>query len=368
MKKAIFMLMILGVLSANGQEIPPGFAIDTIPHQGLLLGFFSQECSSIRNINDGFQELLYLVSRCDPNGQKKRHPIPWREMQTVVYFIETDPSAQLIELWRGHSFDGKFEMEAAMQLHSQNYFADKCLFGHDDQLNYITLWCDPTSWKLSNRATVFFYRTTLFHVSIETAIWSGDLSEWQKSQKDILERHKTEHDNCIAYFHIAHPLRGGQTQWNRVTKNMQKWWDKKGKKRFPYLCYSTDPWKSDYVIEWADFDYSVPYSYSVPITTSSYVIGNFNANTSSGYVQGNYSGYIYSTQMKTYQSSRNVWNFLLSVRKVEQSYTRDTLELRKPDFWSEHKGRWRWSKPDKNSFADALVFISRKLREKGKIP
>jgi hypothetical protein len=142
---------------------------------------------------------------------------------------------------------------------------------------------------------------------------------------------------------------------------MQNWWEKEGQKKFPNFCYSSEPWAADYVILWSDYGSSVPYTYSVPVPQTSYVSGTTSGWVGGQYVYGNYSGYATTTQMQTYSGSWNIWNFLLAVRPVTTIPGEPRLELGTPVSWSEHTGRCRWSKADKDSLIDALKYIQKGL-------
>lgn len=240
----------------------------------------------------------------------------------------------------------------------------ECVFPHEEP-GYVSWVCDAEGKRLSEAATLHFVRTNLNGARVVLPLWTAPLHEWGARAADVIDSHRKENANCAAYFHVAHPVQGGGTQWNRVTKNMQKWWDKEGKRKFPKFCYISEPWAADYVILWSDFNHAVPYSYSVPSPQTSYVTGTTSGWVSGQYVYGQYSGTVTTTEMRTYQGSWRVWNFLLAVRPVQRGSGTSGEYLGTPLFWSDHKGRWRWSKPDKDSLIDALNFIKSQLPNKG---
>ncbi len=236
-----------------------------------------------------------------------------------------------------------------------------CFIPHAER-GYATWVCEPWGKVYSDRFTIYSVRTNQTGARVLWPIWKGPAEDWLTNAAQIIAEHKQAIAHCSVYFHVAHTAwrewgSHSAIQWNRVTRNMLNWWERNGQKKFPTLCYCSEPWAADFVMVWGDWDESVPYSYSVPVPETYYVGGTISGWVSNQPFQAEYWGYATTMRMRTYEGSWNIWNFLLDVRPVEERDDGRGLHLGTSVFWSHHKGRWRWSKPDKDSLIDALKAI-----------
>jgi hypothetical protein len=101
---------------------------------------------------------------------------------------------------------------------------------------------------------------------------------------------------------------------------MQTWWDEEGRKKHSSVCFVNDENDAQYRLEWKSSGYSVPMY-----------------NQQSGAVSG-YWGHS-DVRVTVYEAGSQTLLFTTS-----------------------HHGRWRWSKPDKDSLQDAIEFISNLAR------
>lgn len=122
----------------------------------------------------------------------------------------------------------------------------------------------------------------------------------------------SEVGECSKFFYLA-----GHHDNKRVfhfTKQMQKWWEKKGKRKYPDLCFTTHFEIADYSLVWA-----------------------WNER----------GWYDSETKMPVRLDIVNI-----TLRVYQPGY--DT-----PIFTSFKVARWRWSKPDKDTFKKAIEFIAK---------
>jgi hypothetical protein len=139
----------------------------------------------------------------------------------------------------------------------------------------------------------------------------------------------------------------GNPAWNRVGPNAEKWWATEGVRQFPGLCYTSEPDWADYVVFWFDAVAHIPYTFSVPVPQTTYSSGMVNVYGSGGFATGTYSGTSTTTQMQTYGGTRTEWNVTTVVVPVESNGAQAVLGT--PRHWADKVGRWRWSKPDKDT-------------------
>jgi hypothetical protein len=227
-----------------------------------------------------------------------------------------------------------------------------CIVSHEEE-DYVTWLCDAQGRLLPDKAEVFFLRTNYWGEPIAMSVWSGPRKQWTDTIPQVISQHREKISKCLVYFNVSYITKNGQIRWNWGPKPFWKWWKKNGSNKFPRFCYTKEPWEADYVAVWSDSQYSVPYSFSIPVPQTSYVTGNMSGWVGGDYVQGNYSGYVYSTQNQTYSGSRSV----LAVNAVVYPVRPNTRVV----FESKHTGRWRWSKPQKDVLIDSLRFIQKEI-------
>ncbi|MFQ5741820.1 MAG: hypothetical protein ACE5JX_22720 [Acidobacteriota bacterium] len=237
--------------------------------------------------------------------------------------------------------------------------AADCLVSHQEE-NYVSWLCDAEGRMHPNKAEIFFLRTNRALENVAMAVWSGPREEWTERASEIISEHMQQSAQCDVYFNASYVTGQGQVRWHWAPKHFWKWWKKDGGKKFPSFCYTKEPWEADYVIVWLDSQYSVPYSFSVPVPQTSYVTGTTSGWVGGEYVQGTYSGQVYSTQTQTYSGSTSITKVTAVVYPVEAN-TRVVFE-------SKHTGRWRWSKPAKDALIDCLKFIAKDLQKEPKQP
>jgi len=231
---------------------------------------------------------------------------------------------------------------------SQSDELSKCWTQHKQEA-YWTWLCDAEGKFFSDYVSIFNLRTNQFGQSGVMSVWSGSKSDWQEESEKIISRHQKDTASCEIYYHVAYVGQNGSIQWNWFTKNMLNWYKKNARKKFPKLCATAQVAAADYLIAYANSSYTVPYSFNIPIPKTTYYSGTTSGYSGTGYVSGTYSGYSTTTQNQTYSGSRNQWDVYAVVYPNKPNST--------IVYNTKHTGRWRWSKPDKDSFLDALKFL-----------
>lgn len=132
----------------------------------------------------------------------------------------------------------------------------------------------------------------------------------------------------------------GEIQRGHLSDNQADWW-KDNAKKFPGVCFVTQK-PADYVLAWTQNSVSVPYTTTVPVTTAS----SGTVTTSDGRT-ATYSGTTTTNQIQ--QQEWNHWFVNAKLFKVAAD------KLQQPEvFRTKQHGRWRWSKPDKDAFEQAI--------------
>ena len=72
---------------------------------------------------------------------------------------------------------------------------------------------------------------------------------------------------------------------------------------------------------------------------------------------GTFSGTVTTNQMQVFSGSVSSWNVTSVVLPLE--WQNSALSLGTPLQWFDKVGRWRWSKPDKDTLVEALRFLKK---------
>jgi len=128
---------------------------------------------------------------------------------------------------------------------------------------------------------------------------------------------------------------------------------------------------SSYVIVWTAAEETTVSSYRVPKTETTRHQGTVNTNstsrstTSTDTVYSSGSGTYHGTSTKTTYEEKKYEHTTLFIKafvhKVIEVDGKKNID-RLPLFTAQHKGQWRWSKPDKDAFAKAMEFIQKQLK------
>ncbi len=229
-----------------------------------------------------------------------------------------------------------------------------CFIPFRQSRSYATWICDDEATQYVADAELFAFRRTHGGGYASQLVWRGPLETLSEEIGGVIQRHLDINAHCRTYFHVA-ALSGGETQWNRVTANMQKWWDTDGAEHYPTFCYSSEPAWADYVVFWSDSVNTIPYRFVVPLPQTTTVFGSAAIAGPSGSTFANFSGTATSSQMHVFAGTRGEWNVEAALLPVEW---RDQLpRLGTPLNWLRDVGRWRWSKPDKDVVVDALSYL-----------
>jgi len=156
-----------------------------------------------------------------------------------------------------------------------------------------------------------------------------------------------------------------------MSPNQTDWWLKDGKKKFPGVCITTEKNEADYLIAWTATESADKYTYTVPHTETTQHQGTVNTNSSSRSTSspetvyssgsGTYRG---TSTTTTYERKDGEWP-VVYVNAFVHRMTKDGSDkpyVKTPLFMTKHKGQWRWSKPDKDSFVRLLEFINKQLK------
>src|SRR5262249_16267272 len=156
-----------------------------------------------------------------------------------------------------------------------------------------------------------------------------------------------------------------------MSPDQTEWWLKEGSKKFPGICITSTPNVSSYVIVWTAAEETTVSSYRVPKTETTRHQGTVNTNstsrstTSTDTVYSSGSGTYHCTSTKTTYEEKKYEHTTLFIKafvhKVIEVDGKKNID-RLPLFTAQHKGQWRWSKPDKDAFAKAMEFIQKQLK------
>lgn len=155
-----------------------------------------------------------------------------------------------------------------------------------------------------------------------------------------------------------------------LSADQLKWWLEEGQKKFKGVCLATSLETADYVVFWAEKSENYTYEYNVPKTETTQHTGTVNG-TSTGtsstgtsntvYTSGTYSGTSTKTTYEKEQTEVTIRYVVATVHKTGlMGGQKEIAEL--PVFVSEHKGQWRWSKPDKDALVKSLRYIARETK------
>jgi hypothetical protein len=161
----------------------------------------------------------------------------------------------------------------------------------------------------------------------------------------LAQEARREDPTCRVYFAVVWQdshIPGG---WMfRMTKSQSDWYTKKGKTKYPGVCMDKE--RATYILVWSAEARS--HTYTVPLyqQSTATITGDVNATAQVG------------TWSQSTQTARidDVYMFVLNTngRPFASGGTLNGT----PIFVSEHEGRWRWSKPRKDAFEDAVKFLS----------
>lgn len=223
-----------------------------------------------------------------------------------------------------------------------------CLYQHEEE-GYWSWLCNEQGTALSDQVSTFIRRENRFGYQGITSLWSGPKAEWKEREgaKVIAQTDKQLKATCETYYHVAYLKPDGNVQWNWLLKNMLNWYKKDSRKKFPKLCHVAEAAAADYVIVYTESESSVPYSFSIPVQKTTYHRGTIMGGGNTAI----YSGTSTATETKTVSGSWSRWHISAAVYPVKANTTMI--------FSTKHTGRWRWSKPDKDSLIDALEFVEK---------
>jgi len=244
--------------------------------------------------------------------------------------------------------NGATENGAISMSQTGSSILSNCLYQHEEE-GYWSWLCNEQGTALSDQVSTFISRENRFGHQGIRSLWRGPKAEWKEREgaKVLAQTDKLLKATCETYYHVAYLNSDGDVQWNWFLKNMLNWHKKDSRKKFPKLCNVAEVAAADYVIVYTRSDSSVPYSFSVPVQKTTYhrgtIVGGGDTAT--------YRGTSTTTETKTVSGSWSKWHISASVYPVKS----DTTMI----FSTKHTGRWRWSKPDKDSLIDALEFIEK---------
>lgn len=152
-----------------------------------------------------------------------------------------------------------------------------------------------------------------------------------------------------------------------ISPNQTEWWLKEGQKKFPGICITTTDGDADYVVAWTATESADTYTYTVPKTETTEHRGTINTtSTSTGSIgstntTGTYQG---TSTTTTYENRRGEWPVTYVNAFVYKMSGTPGEKIPPPSFITKHKGQWRWSKPDKDSFVKSLEFIHKQTKNR----
>lgn len=128
-----------------------------------------------------------------------------------------------------------------------------------------------------------------------------------------------------------------------MSPDQTKWWLEDGQKKFKNFCFVSASQPYDYRIVWADAEtYRVGF---VPTTTTT------DGTVSVGSKSGTYS------ETATTDNGREV-TYVTTYIQI-RLFRADAAPESAPLFNELHKGKWRWSKPDRQALENALKALSK---------
>jgi hypothetical protein len=149
---------------------------------------------------------------------------------------------------------------------------------------------------------------------------------------------------------------------NKFSATQMQWWTKDGQKKFKNVCLVSRLEDADYVFMWAEQWRDYNQQITVPKTTTTQHTGTVDTTSTTGAsTSGTYRGTSTTTtyEKESYEYAvQRVMAYLYNTEIVDG--TRKIVMI--PIFSSDHKGQWRWSKPDKDAFIDALKFIAKQAK------